>query len=92
MLCLELHPPRVNFIIVRALFEGGLILLSSARARSAASIRGWEEIEEIRYIILQGVLPIRAVSDMDEQHASVDKLVKVCCGIVNLCPSVVPQD
>ena len=45
-----------------------------------------------KYTILQGVLPIRAVSDMDEQHASVDKLVKVCCALVNLCPSVVPQD
>lgn len=45
-----------------------------------------------KYTILQGVLPIRTVSDMDEQHASVDKLVKVCCALVNLCPSVVPQD
>ena len=50
LLHLELHPPRVNFIIVWALFEGGVNLLSSARTRSARSIRGWEEIKEIWYV------------------------------------------
>jgi len=40
---------HVNFIIVRALFEGG-VNFSSARARSAGSIRGWEEIKEIWYV------------------------------------------
>ena len=46
---LEPHPPRVNFIIVRALFVGGVILLSSTCVRRAESIRGREEIEEVRY-------------------------------------------
>ena len=45
-----------------------------------------------KYTILQGVLPLNVVADKDSEHASVDKLVKVCCALVNLCPSVVPQD
>ena len=49
---LELYPLRVNFIIVQALFEGGVNLLSSTRAHSAGSIRGREKIEEIRYLAL----------------------------------------
>ena len=47
-LYLEPHPPRVNFIIVRALFEGRV---NFARTRRAGSIRGREEIEEIRYLM-----------------------------------------
>ena len=27
----------------------------------------------------------------DEQSASVDKVVRVCCALVNMCPSVVPR-
>lgn len=45
-----------------------------------------------KYTILQGVLPLSIVADKDEEYASVDKLVRVCCALVNLCPSVVPQD
>ena len=45
-----------------------------------------------KYTILQGILPISTVADRDEQNASIDKLVRVCCALVNLCPSVVPQD
>ena len=45
-----------------------------------------------KYTILQGVMPISVVADKDEQDASIDKLVRVCCALVNLCPSVVPQD
>ena len=44
-----------------------------------------------KYTILQGILPVRAVANTDEQYAYVDKLVKVCCALLNLCPSVVPQ-
>ena len=47
-----------------------------------------------KYTILQEVLPLTVVAghDQDSEHANVDKLVKVCCSLVNLCPSVVPQD
>ena len=45
-----------------------------------------------KYIILQGVLPISIVANKDKQNASIHKLVRVCCALVNLCPSVVPQD
>ena len=44
-----------HLIIVGALFEGGLILFSSACTCSAGSIWGREEIEEIRYLDNQGL-------------------------------------
>lgn len=42
-----------------------------------------------KYTVLQGGLSIKLV-DKDERYAGVDKLV--CCALVNLCPSVVPQN
>ena len=45
-----------------------------------------------KYTILQGIIPVRPVAITDEQYAYVDKLVKACCALLNLCPSVVPQD
>ena len=45
-----------------------------------------------KYTILQGVLPISIVAKKDEGNASIDMLVRVCCALVTLCPSVVPQD
>ncbi len=45
-----------------------------------------------KYTILQHTLPISMIVDKDEQQASIDKIVRVCCSLVNLCPSVVPQD
>ena len=45
-----------------------------------------------KYTILQGILPISIVSGSDGTHSIIDKIVKVCCGLVNLCPSVVLQD
>ncbi len=45
-----------------------------------------------KYTILQHTLPISMIADKDEQQASIDKIVRVCCSLVNLCPSVVPQD
>ena len=39
----------MNFIIVRTLVVGGVILLSSTCVRRAGSIRGREEIEKVRY-------------------------------------------
>ena len=44
-----------------------------------------------KYTILQGVLPISIVANKDKQNASIDKLVRLCYALVNLCPSVVPQ-
>ena len=45
-----------------------------------------------KYTILQGVLPIALVAGTDGSFATIDKIVRVCCALVNLCPSVVPQD
>lgn len=45
-----------------------------------------------KYTILQHILPISIIADKDEHQASIDKIVRVCCSLVNLCPSVVPQD
>ena len=45
-----------------------------------------------KYTILQSVLPITLLSDGEGTLSTVDKVVKVCCAFVNLCPSVVPQD
>ena len=45
-----------------------------------------------KYAILQGVLPIALVAGTDGSHSTLDKVVRICCALVNLCPSVVPQD
>ena len=45
-----------------------------------------------KFTILQGVLPISLIVDDSDTQAAIDKLVRVCCALVNLCPSVVPQD
>lgn len=47
-----------------------------------------------KYTILQGVLPISLISDNDHDVdvTVIDKIVKVCCACINLCPSVVPID
>ena len=44
-----------------------------------------------KYTILQNVLPITFIADKDDQDATVDKLVRVCNALVNLCPSVVSK-
>ena len=45
-----------------------------------------------KYTILQGVVPIRLIVDSADTSSTIDKIVKVCCALVNLCPSVIPQD
>ena len=35
------------------------------------------------------VLPIALVSN--DENTTIDKIVRVCCALVNLCPSVVPH-
>ena len=46
-----------------------------------------------KYTILQNILPISLITDNKDNNVStIDKIVKVCCACVNLCPSVVPQE
>lgn len=46
-----------------------------------------------KYTILQGTIPITLLKDSTDQGTpTIDKIVRVCCALVNLCPSVVPQD
>ena len=40
-----------------------------------------------KYTILQSVIPISLISDKDDEGASIDRLVRVCYALVNLCPS-----
>ena len=41
---------------------------------------------------IQSRLPISFISDKDDNGASIDKMLIVCGALVNLCPSVLPQD
>jgi len=46
-----------------------------------------------KFTILQGTIPITLVTgNTGNGLVTIDKLVRVCCALVNLCPSVVPQD
>ena len=45
-----------------------------------------------KYTILESILPIALVSDSYDHNSTIDKLVKVCAALVNLCPSVIPQE
>ena len=46
-----------------------------------------------KYTILQSTIPISLLSNSDPDGVStIDKLVSVCCALVNLSPSVVSQD
>jgi len=46
-----------------------------------------------KYTILQGVLPISLISDnTKDTNSTIDKIVKVCCALVNFCLSVVGDD
>lgn len=48
-----------------------------------------------KFTILQNILPVQyceASTCGDTTMAVIDKIVYVCCALVNLCPSVVPQD
>ena len=44
-----------------------------------------------KYTILQNILPIRFISDSDNSIAQLDKVISVCCALVNLCPAIVSQ-
>ena len=45
-----------------------------------------------KYTILQSILPITLIPDYKDSKSTIDKIVRVCCVCVNLCPSVVPQE
>ena len=44
-----------------------------------------------KYIILQNVLPISLLKNRKDTEPTIDKLVHVCCALINLSPSVIPQ-
>ena len=44
-----------------------------------------------KFTILQGTLPISLISsDNDDNTTTIDKIVRVCSALVNMCPPVVP--
>jgi len=45
-----------------------------------------------KYTILQGVLPISLITNYanDDNGTTIDKIVKVCSALINMCPPVVP--
>ena len=45
-----------------------------------------------KYTLLQSIVPIKMIAEGDNKAATIDKIVRVCCALVNLSPSVVPQD
>ena len=45
-----------------------------------------------KYTILQNILPISLISDAKDTVSTIDKVVKVCCACVNMCPLVVSQE
>ena len=45
-----------------------------------------------KYTILQGILPISLIPDYQDSVSTIDKIITVCCVLVNLCTSVVPQE
>lgn len=45
-----------------------------------------------KYTLLQSTLPISFIANRDQGAAAIEKLIRVCCALVNLSPSVVPQE
>ncbi|XP_072176348.1 uncharacterized protein [Diadema setosum] len=45
-----------------------------------------------KYTILQNRIPINLIRDESSPQATVSKIVRVACALVNLCPSVVPLE
>ena len=44
-----------------------------------------------KYTILQNVVPISLLKSSKDTEPIIDKLVHVCCALINLSPSVIPQ-
>ena len=46
-----------------------------------------------KFTILQGTLPISVLSGCDDENeAVIDKIVKVCCACINMCPPIIPME
>ena len=45
-----------------------------------------------KYTFLQGTIPISFLKDTATGESTVDKIVRVCCSMVNLCPSIIPRE
>jgi len=46
-----------------------------------------------KYTILQGTLPISLISNVnDDNVTTIDKIVRVCSVLINMCPPVVPVE
>ena len=55
-----------------------------------------EMIERQKYSVLQSMLPIDYLLCSDKEGNQccpmMDRLIRVCCALINLCPAVVPFD
>lgn len=48
-----------------------------------------------KYMILKDILPLQMLkekSSYEDQFILIDKIVVVCCALINLCPAIVPLD
>lgn len=45
-----------------------------------------------KFTILQNISPVKYCDKSTCGDSDLTKIVSVCCSLVNLCPSVVPQD
>ncbi len=45
-----------------------------------------------KYIILKGSLPVEYVTKRDQDCPHIDKIVRVCCSLCNICDSLVSFD
>ena len=43
-----------------------------------------------KYTILDGVLPISFIKHVGQDKSVADKVMVICCALVNLCESIVP--
>ncbi len=65
--------------------------------RSIANVRIHVErvigVVRQKYRLLTGTLPLEyAVKKKEEKTPYIDKIVRVCCALCNVCDSVVPLD